>query len=184
VDVSLPLDATVAALRQAKGYLARHGQTFAETASTSIAQGVLEGRPTAAMVRDLRQRLAVVKSRAETIVRTESLRAYNTAANTYYSANNIDVVLYYATSDDRTCPICTSRAGEVYQRGSLSVPLHPRCRCYLAPWSLELEELDPDYAAMRKTHKAEVARAVKIPESDILSQRGIFEEFTPIPLSV
>lgn len=183
IDVSIPLDATIAALRQSKGYLARHGETFAQTSAETVAQGLVEGRPTASMVRDLRERLGVVKSRAETIVRTESLRAYNTAADQYYSANNIDVVLYYATSDDRTCPVCTSRAGNIYKRQAIQVPLHPRCRCYLAPWSDDLAELDPSYKQMRVQHRAEVLRAVKIPESDILSQRGIFEELTPIPLS-
>jgi SPP1 gp7 family putative phage head morphogenesis protein len=183
IDVALPLDATLAALQQTKRYLARHGERFAELGAQLIAQGVLEGRPTSAMVRDLRERLEVVKSRGETIVRTESLRAYNAAANTYYVAQGIEEVFYYATSDDRTCPICTSRAGLIYKRGTVVVPVHPRCRCYLAPWNADFAQLNPDYAAMRTQHREEVTRSAKVPPSDILSQRSLFESLTPIPLA-
>jgi SPP1 gp7 family putative phage head morphogenesis protein len=183
IDVALPLDATLAALQQTKRYLARHGERFAELGAQLIAQGVLEGRPTSAMVRDLRERLEVVKSRGETIVRTESLRAYNAAANTYYAAQGIEEVFYYATSDDRTCPICTSRAGLIYKRGTVVVPVHPRCRCYLAPWNADTAQINPDYAAMRTQHREEVVRSAKVLPSDILSQRSLFESLTPIPLA-
>ncbi|MDH4180290.1 MAG: phage head morphogenesis protein, partial [Armatimonadota bacterium] len=89
VDVSIPLEATAAAAAQAKGYLRKHGEKFAETAAEVVAQGVAEGRPTDAVIRDARSRLGVVKSRAEAIVRTESLRAYNDASNSYYAAQGI-----------------------------------------------------------------------------------------------
>lgn len=182
LDVTIPIDATISALQQTKTFLARHGEQFATTASQLIAQGVLEGRPTPSMVRDLRDRLSIVRSRAETIVRTESLRAYNTAADRYYSAQGIDTVLYYATSDDRTCPICTSRAGSVFRRGDIRVPLHPRCRCYLAPWSANIAELSPSYARMREQHRAEVRRAVQLPEN-VLNRAAVFEQTPPLPLS-
>lgn len=127
VDVSIPLEATYQAASQAKGYLRKHGQKFAETSAEIVAQGIVEGRPTDEIVGDMRSRLGVVKSRAEVIVRTESLRAYNEATNTYYSAQGIEQVLYYATADDRSCPVCAPRAGNVYKRGSIKVPVHPRC---------------------------------------------------------
>jgi len=184
VDVTIPLDATLAALQQAKTFLWKHGQTFAETTATLIAQGITEGRPTAAMVTDARQRLDVVKSRAETIVRTESLRAYNTASDRYYSAQGIDTVLYYATADDRSCTICAPRAGRIYRRGTVTTPLHPNCRCYLAPWSQNIAELDPDYAEMPQRHRKEVAATSRFPDASILNKRGVFEQITPTPLSV
>lgn len=183
LDITIPLEAALSALQQAKTYLHRHGERFAELGSQLLAQGLIEGRPTSAMVRDLRGRLDVVKSRAETIVRTESLRAYNGVANKYYAAQGIDQVFFYATSDDRTCPLCTSRAGNIYQRGAITVPLHPRCRCYLAPWNPDIAQLNPKYAQMPELHRAEVRRAVKLPESALLNQRGIFEQVSPLPLS-
>lgn len=185
VDVSIPLEATHSAAAQAKGYLRKHGEKFAETAAFTVAQGVAEGRPTDAMIRDLRSRLSVVKSRAEAIVRTESLRAYNDASNTYYAAQGVELVMYYATADDRSCPICAPRAGNIYRRQDIRVPLHPRCRCYLAPWDAEIANMDPDYAASRQRHQREVETAVKRlrTEGVSLNRAAVFEQFAPTPVS-
>lgn len=185
VDVSIPLEATAAAAAQAKGYLRKHGERFAATSAATIAQGVAEGRPTDAMVQDLRSRLGVVKSRAEAIVRTESLRAYNDASNTYYAAQGIELVMYYATADDRACPICAPRAGNIYRRQDIRVPLHPRCRCYLAPWDADIASMDPNYSDMRKAHKNEVAQAVKrLGDQPVsLNKAAVFEQIAPVPVS-
>jgi len=185
VDVSIPLESTIAAAGQAKGYLRRHGEKFAETAAQTVAQGIAEGRPTDAMVQDMRARLGVVKSRAEAIVRTESLRAYNDASNTYYAAQGIELVMYYATADDRLCPFCAPRAAQIYRRAEIKVPLHPRCRCYLAPWDADVASMDPDYAAMRKTHKSDVAKAFASAGTEpvSLNKAAVFEQLAPTPLS-
>jgi len=185
IDVSIPLEATAAAAAQSKGYLRKHGERFAITSAEIVAQGVAEGRPTDAMVQDLRSRLGVVKSRAEAIVRTESLRAYNDASNTYYAAQGIELVMYYATADDRACPLCAPRAGNIYRRQDIRVPLHPRCRCYLAPWDADIASMDQNYADMRKAHKKEVEQAVQrlgaAPVS--LNKAAVFEQIAPVPVS-
>lgn len=185
IDVSIPLEATHASAAQAKGYLRKHGEKFAETAAFTVAQGIAEGRPTDAMIRDLRSRLGVVKSRAEAIIRTESLRAYNDASNTYYAAQGVELVMYYATADDRSCPICAPRAGNIYRRQDIRVPLHPRCRCYLAPWDAETANMDPDYAASRLKHQREVETAIGRlrTEGVSLNRAAVFEQFAPTPVS-
>lgn len=185
IDVSIPLDATFAAAAQARGYLRKHGDTFATTSAELVAQGIAEGRPTDSMVQDVRTRLQVVKARAENIVRTESLRAYNQASNTYYAAQGIEFVLYYATADDRACAFCAPRAGQVYKRSTIQVPLHPRCRCYLAPWNPELAGMDPDYASMGQRHGVEVqkafARTGVTPAA--LNRAAVFEQLAPTPVA-
>lgn len=178
IDVSIPLDATIAAAAQAKGYLRRHGETFATTAAETVAQGIAEGRPTDAMINDLRSRLGVVKSRADVIARTESLRAYNAASNTYYAANGINLVMWYATSDDRTCPICNARAGRIYKRANTIAPCHPRCRCYLAPWDPEIANINPEYAQLPQRHRAEVSQVRTVGPAD-LNKAGVFEQLAP-----
>ena len=184
VDVSIPLEATAAAAAQAKGYLRKHGERFATTSAETVAQGIAEGRPTDAMIQDLRSRLGVVKSRAEAIIRTESLRAYNEASNTYYAAQGIELVMYYATADDRACPLCVPRAGNIYRRQDIRVPLHPRCRCYLAPWDAEVANMDPDYAASRERHREEVRDAqARVASSGVsLNKAAVFEQIAPVPL--
>jgi SPP1 gp7 family putative phage head morphogenesis protein len=181
VDVSVPIEATVAAASQAKGYLRRHGEQFAQTSAEVVAQGIAEGRPTDTMVRDMRDRLSVVKSRATTIVRTESIRAYSDAGDYYYSAQGIDLVMYYATSDDRTCPVCRNRAGRVYKRTELKLPLHPQCRCAKAPYDPELAAIDPEYANIPYKHRQEVEKHSGISLSDDLT-KAVFEARTPVPV--
>ena len=182
LDVSLPLEATSSALLSTRERLATHGEDFAQRASQVVARGIAEGRPTDNMVRDLTNELGIVKSRSSTIVRTESLRAYNKAADYYYGQNNIQLVVWYATSDDRTCPFCTPRAGNVYKRGEVEAPLHPNCRCYLAPWSAEIAEMDPDYVATIKRHKREVKRYTVVPPPSILNRAAIFNQNSPTPV--
>jgi SPP1 gp7 family putative phage head morphogenesis protein len=181
IDVSIPLDATVAAAAQAKGYLRRHGESFATTATETVAQAIAEGRPTDDLVNDLRLRLDVVKSRADVIARTESLRAYNTASNQYYASNGIDLVMWYATSDDRTCPICNARAGRIYKRASTNAPAHPRCRCMLSPWDPEIAAADPNYASLPQRHREEVSKVATVGPAD-LNKAAVFEQFAPQPL--
>lgn len=181
VGVTVPVEAVVAAARQARGYLERHGQTFSQSAAEVLAQGLAEGRPTEEMTKDLQRRLRITKTRAEVIVRTESLRAHNEASSNYYAQNGIDLVMYFATSDDRSCPYCTAHAGNVFKRNAISVPRHPRCRCYLAPYSEDVYQLDPEYDRMRKEHRKEVLRYAKNKGIDLSYGPASFESLAPTP---
>ena len=181
VAVTVPIEAVTAAARQARGYLEKHGRTFSTTAAEVLAQGIAEGRPTELMTKDLRRRLSVTKARAEVIVRTESLRAHNEASRNYYAQNGVELVIYFATSDDRTCPVCTSQAGNVFKRNAITVPRHPRCRCYLAPYSDDVFEIDPEYDELRKKHRKEVVSYAKEKGVDLSYGPASFENFGPTP---
>ena len=181
VAVTVPIEAVTAAARQARGYLEKHGRTFSTTAAEVLAQGIAEGRPTELITKDLRNRLKVTKNRAEVIVRTESLRAHNEASRNYYAQNGIELVMYFATSDDRTCNVCTSQAGNVFKRNAITVPRHPRCRCYLAPYSDDVFEIDPEYDEMRKKHRKEVVSYARGKGVDLSYGPASFETFGPDP---
>jgi len=181
VAVTIPVEAVTAAARQARGYLERHGRTFATTSAEVLAQGIAEGRPTDEITQDLKRRLNVTKSRAEVIVRTESLRAHNEASRNYYTQNGIDLVMYFATSDDRSCPYCTAHAGNVFKRNAITVPRHPRCRCYLAPYSDNVFDIDPEYDVMRKKHRQEVLSYARSKGVDLSYGPASFEELAPTP---
>ena len=183
IDVEIPLEAAVAAARQSKGYLRKHGERFAETSASIVTQEIVEGRSTEKMIGDMRDRLKVVKSRADVITRTETLRAYNEASDAYYSQNGVDMVLYYATADDRSCPICAPRGGKIYRRDDITVPIHPRCRCYLAPWDPDLASIDETYRKAGERHQKEMEE-VTTTEPVNLSRAGVFEQFAPVPLAV
>ena len=182
IDISVPLEATLAAAKQSHGYLRKHGERFAETSAEIIASGIAEGRSTDVMIREMRDRLGVVKSRAEVITRTESLRAYNEASNAYYAANGIDLVLYYATADDRSCPTCAPRGGQIYKRTEVSVPIHPRCRCYLSPWDPDLASIDAGYKTAAERHRKEMEKVTTIEPAD-LNRASVFEQLAPVPVA-
>ena len=183
IDISVPLEATMAAAKQSHGYLRKHGDRFAETSAEIIASGIAEGRSTDKMIIEMRDRLGVVKSRAEVITRTESLRAYNEASNAYYAANGIDLVLYYATADDRSCPTCAPRGGQIYKRSEITVPIHPRCRCYLSPWDPDLASIDARYKAAAERHRKEMEKVTTIEPAN-LNRASVFEQLAPVPVLV
>lgn len=182
VAVTVPVQAVTAAARTARGYLEKHGRTFSTAAAEVLAQGIAEGRPTDAMTNDLKRKLRLTKVRAESIVRTESLKAHNEASRNYYAQNGIDLVMYFATSDDRTCPVCTSQAGNVFKRDAITVPRHVRCRCYLAPYSDDVFDIDPEYDRLRKRHRKEVISYAKDKGVDLSYGPAGFELFAPTPL--
>jgi SPP1 gp7 family putative phage head morphogenesis protein len=85
-----------------------------------------------------------VKYRAETIARTESLRAANKGQRALWGQAKEQGLLpaevlrrWIAIGDDRTCPICDDLDGsevgmdEEFDGGILEPPAHPDCRCSL-----------------------------------------------------
>lgn len=155
----LPIEAAVGGARESRRYLERHGAEFAERGAEVVARGVLEGRSNAEIARQLRERLGVVKSRAETIAQTESMRAYGTARDARFRAAGVEQVRWWATSDDRTCPLCRPRAGLLYPLGQAQTPLHPRCRCTTTPWNRDVAEMEPRYVEAVERHRAQVLGA-------------------------
>ncbi|MCW5933979.1 MAG: minor capsid protein [Fimbriimonadia bacterium] len=96
----------------------------------SVAVG-LSPRQTAERIRDS---LAAPLSRAQTLARTEMLRAYREATRQTYLANS-DVVegwVWHASLDARTCVACLAQHGSAH---ALDEPMqsHPNCRCAMLP---------------------------------------------------
>ena len=185
INATVPIEATMAAAKTAHGYLRKHGQTFAETTTEIVMKGITEGRPTDKVIQEMQQRLNVTKSRARMIVRTESLRAYNQASNEYYASIGIDYVSWYCTSDDRACAWCSPRAGLIYKRSEVSCPIHPQCRCYLAPYSPELAATDKRHRQAPALHRKEVEQETgrPMPDPSILNRASVFEQVAPRPVT-
>lgn len=131
----VPLEAAAFAARDSVKRLSRHSEDFANRATALVAQGLIQGHGVAKIRTALRRELGTTKAKAETIARTEVLAANNTAATETYRANGIGYVQVIATADDRSCALCAARNQNVYEIDKISVPFHPRCRCFLMPWS-------------------------------------------------
>jgi SPP1 gp7 family putative phage head morphogenesis protein len=176
---SVPLESVYMAARDARKYLAKHGEAFASAASFILQNGLAQGKSIPEMTSDLRKALAIPKARAATIARTESLKASNAAADEFYRQNGIDTVIYYATVDDRTCAFCAPRAGRLYRRADIIVPIHPNCRCYLAPYNPDMsDQLD----SLRAKHRRQTQSAFSATGQAAETGPAPFEQQVPIPI--
>ena len=178
--VSIPAESVALEARRARGYLEQHGKSFTDTVTGLISGGFLAGVAASEIVNQLRQRLEVVKSQSEVIVRTESLKSFNSAGRSYYVQNNVQLVVYYATPDDRTCPFCAAQAGRVFKLGAITVPRHPRCRCVLAPYATNQYESAAPYDRNRRNHRREVLSYARSKGIQLDEGPAYFEQLSPV----
>ena len=180
VAVAIPAESVALEARRARGYLEQHGRSFTGTVTGLISGGFLAGIAANEIADQLRQRLEVVNSRTEVLVRTESLKAFNSAGRSYYVQNNVQLVVYYATPDDRTCPYCAAQAGRVFKTGAITVPRHPQCRCVLAPYATNQYESAAPYDRNRRNHRREVLSYARDKGVQLNEGPAYFEQLSPV----
>src|SRR5262245_20031114 len=102
--------------------------------SEGLIEAVALGIGPAATARKIREGLSGNLTRALTISRTETLRAYRTATIQTYQANADVVQGWYWRSarSRRSCSACTALDGKFFPVTRPMRP-HPRCRCTLIP---------------------------------------------------
>jgi SPP1 gp7 family putative phage head morphogenesis protein len=75
---------------------------------------------------------AITRRQAQTLSRTAIMDVSNASKQAFY-AENSDIIseeVWFATLDDRTCPVCGGRDGERFPVGEGPVPpAHHECRC-------------------------------------------------------
>ena len=106
----------------------------ASEARDIITNGVAQGYNPRKVASELRDTLDVSLTRAQTIARTEMMRAArDTVLETY--RENSDVVqgwIWSAACDDNTCEDCWAMDGEVFDT-EVDTEMHVNCRCTLEP---------------------------------------------------
>lgn len=153
VRVDVAVRASNAAAR-----LAHHGAEFARKSEQIIIDGIVRGRGWTSTARELRKATGTTARHAETIVRTESLIASDTARRDTYQANGVEYVQRMATADNRVCGWCAARAGNVYRVDEAPAALHPNDRCYNAPYRPEWAEMGLADEEWFRKHKAEAQK--------------------------
>ncbi len=121
-----------------------------EKCRNDISKGMREGMTQHEIRRELAKTFNdFSRFRLETIVRTESLRAYNLGGlAALQKARGAAGVEFFALMDERTTPQCESRNGMRLRLDDPHIinntpPLHPRCRSVLIP--LLDDEVEPDW---------------------------------------
>ena len=122
--------------------LHRLGQEVAEEVVFNLVQGIALGKGPRETARRVTESAGMGLSKALTLSRTETMRAYREASRMQYAANPAIVKGYRRMSakDGRVCMACVVLDGELY---GLDEPLqaHPNCRCTLVPETITYEDL-------------------------------------------
>lgn len=98
-----------------------------------ITQGLIQGKSTAAMSKELADRMGQSYKVAERLIRTETTHFHNEATKTAYNAAGVEQYEFMATLDNRTSDVCAGLDGKHFKvseakAGTNYPPLHPNCR--------------------------------------------------------
>jgi SPP1 gp7 family putative phage head morphogenesis protein len=113
-----------------------------DAVGNALAAGLAQGKNPRAVARMMREALGGNLTRALTISRTETLRAYREAQREVYQ-QNADVLRgqqWVSALDRRSCPACIALHGKVFPLGE-PMAAHPNCRCTMAPATRPWREL-------------------------------------------
>lgn len=132
-------ETTASHVRQVIGLTSRMDAALARARETLTAGGL---RPAVVERQIARRRAVLLRERAETIARTETIRAASLGQEAAWKAAQangrlsvVSVKRWSVTADDRLCPICapyegqTAPVGGLFPNGTAGPPAHPRCRC-------------------------------------------------------
>jgi len=149
-------------------------------ASQQVREALIAGMATGENPRSIARRVKEAFGgdlvRALRVSRTETMRAYRTAALRNYRAND-DVVkgwIWNAACDDRTCAACWAMHGTKHPLDD-ELQDHPNGRCAASPWTKSWEELGIEGMPERPEMESGEARFAKLtPEEQdkILGKAG------------
>lgn len=123
----------------------------------ALVSGIVAGKGTDVIAKDIRRILGTTLWRSQLIARTEAHRAYREAGRQTAEQNPgaFDGWVWRAACDGATCAICWSKHGTVYPSNE-KMQTHPGCRCALVPnprsfASITGDESIPDVTAAFRT---------------------------------
>jgi len=139
----LPPNPAVLAAIQESNIAAWEGITddMAKRIKASIISSSLKGESIYYTARHIREQVEISRKYSITMARTETMRAYNAAAEEQFRKYNVPMVEWLTAYDERTCEKCIPLNGKQYPIDDHpDCPLHARCRCILLPVVPEVPE--------------------------------------------
>lgn len=112
---------------------------MAQKLTRALIDGLIAGNGPREIARELVEQLNILYHRAETIARTEIIRAHAEGQLDLMEkmgAKRLKVLVEWSTAgDDRVCPQCADKEGKVMTLDEARgiIPLHPNCRCAWIP---------------------------------------------------
>ncbi|MCR6515308.1 minor capsid protein [Clostridium sp. LY3-2] len=99
-----------------------------------LTTGLQQGKTVTEMVIQLNNRMNNGFNESHRLVRTETMHYLNESSFKAYEDAGCKEVQLWAASDERTCPRCGVKHGNIYRmKDRPSLPLHANCRCTYLP---------------------------------------------------
>lgn len=133
----------------------------------TLTDGLVQGQHPTEIARSLADDLDISSSRAETIARTEVIRAHaegQLTAMEQMGVEEVGVMVEWSTAgDDKVCPACEPLEGVVLklEEAAGMIPRHPRCRCAWVPANVGEDDEDQQRSA-RSIRRAVAASAEEL----------------------
>lgn len=110
----------------------------------TLSSGIAQGRNPRAVAKDLMMLADLPARRAETIARTEMIRAAREGQRTLYEGSPaVQGYRRVATQDARVCTACLALSGTEAKTSEI-MPSHPNCRCVMVPVTPSLAQITGD----------------------------------------
>lgn len=115
-----------------------HQDALKAALDVQIQRGLIQGKSSIALARDIRKQFETSRSDAERLMITEMRRVRTDVARISYEQNGNTHYQFLALGA-RPCPQCLDMDGQVFpvkdmMPGTNSPPMHPRCECTTAPY--------------------------------------------------
>jgi SPP1 gp7 family putative phage head morphogenesis protein len=119
-------------------------QVTTDAMQMALVQGISLGEGPRMVARRVRKAADIGRYRAETIARTEMIRASREAQRQLYTQNPaVQGYRRQATQDARVCLACLALSGTLQATDTI-MPSHPNCRCVMIPETLSWAEITGD----------------------------------------
>lgn len=107
--------------------------------NTVLTQNIIRGESPQRAIEQLSKRMNVSRSRAGTLIMTESAFIHSQSQKDCYTELDVEKLQFVATLDNSTSDICRAMDGVIiamtdYKIGLNVPPLHPRCRSCMIPY--------------------------------------------------
>jgi SPP1 gp7 family putative phage head morphogenesis protein len=112
-------------------------KTESAKVQSAVKNGMVSGMPIRDIVKTAQATSTLSNQHLYTVVRTSVMQASSDSMQAFYKANKdiIKRVVYIATLDGRTTPLCSALDGQIYELGKEKniPPSHYNCRSILVP---------------------------------------------------
>ncbi|GEM_PF-1874890 len=112
----------------------KNTQVLASNLNEIVVTGLTQGKTVTEMVIQLSNAMNTGFNVSHRLIRTETMHYLNESAFKGYEDAGCEEVQLWAAVDERTCPTCGIKHGNIYKiKDFPTLPLHANCRCTILP---------------------------------------------------